>query len=125
MIPWSFAVVIALYALGSAWARRTPTGRLSQRTESALQKLSQASFGIYLLHPLLLNPLSQHGFGLPHSFLPPPWSTIVLVVVAGGASYLIVEILARTPLSLPLTGRPRRHDTEKMVTSVPAVAPVT
>jgi surface polysaccharide O-acyltransferase-like enzyme len=109
MIPWSIVTVAGLYALGSAWARRSATGPVSRRTELVLQKASHASFGIYLVHPLFLDYLTSHGFGLPHSFLPPPASTILVVVVVAVMSYAVVEVLSRTPLSLALTGRPRQR----------------
>jgi peptidoglycan/LPS O-acetylase OafA/YrhL len=121
MIPWSLAAVVALYALGSVWARRQSTGAVGRRTELALQKASHASFGVYLVHPLFLDFLSDHGFGLPHSFLPPPWSAIVLVVVVGLLSFAVVEAMSRTPLSLALTGRPRRKPEKRAKTATEGV----
>lgn len=109
MMPWSLVVVTALYAVGSGWAARTPGGPVSRGAEAALQRASHASFGVYLVHPLFLDYLSQHGWGLPHSFLPPPWSTTLLVVVVALLSFGVAEMLSVTPLSLALTGRPQRR----------------
>jgi peptidoglycan/LPS O-acetylase OafA/YrhL len=95
MVPWSIAVFLGLYALGLRWASRPRTGAAAR----ALTVASRASFGIYLVHPLVLDVLLGHGFAAgPGQSLNPVLATIAVATV-------VVVLLQRTPLSVPLTGR--------------------
>jgi peptidoglycan/LPS O-acetylase OafA/YrhL len=71
-----------------------------------VDRASDLSFGVYLVHPLLLLGL----FSLPWVSSPPAAVTaVVTTFLALGGSLLVAEIARRTPASLPLTGRPRRR----------------
>ena len=103
MIPWVVAVVAAFWAIGAAWADRRAGGPATR----FLDRASDRSFGVFLLHPVILWALT---FGAPDSvaaLLPAPWSSVAVYLVAVAGSLLAVEVLRATPLSLVLTGKPR------------------
>lgn len=102
IVPWSIAIFLGLYALGLLWARRPRTGRWA----TALDVGSKASFGVYLVHPLVLDLLFAHGFLAGPGQVMAPWlATAVAVVVAIAGATVVVLLLQRTPLSAMLTGR--------------------
>jgi peptidoglycan/LPS O-acetylase OafA/YrhL len=71
-----------------------------------VNRASDLSFGIYLVHPLLLMGL----FAIPWMSSPPAAVTAVAATaLAIGGSVVVAEIARRTPASLALTGRPRRR----------------
>ncbi|HEY5335042.1 MAG TPA: acyltransferase [Mycobacteriales bacterium] len=101
-VPWSLAVFLGLYALGLLWARRPRSGRWP----TALDVGSKVSFGVYLVHPLVLDLLFAHGFLAGPDQIMPPWlATVVAVVIAIVIATVAVVLLQRTPLSAMLTGR--------------------
>jgi peptidoglycan/LPS O-acetylase OafA/YrhL len=104
------AIAWVFLALGLAWQHRhTPARRL-------VRAAADASFGVYLAHPLLLQGLLTLSAGTGLSALagrsPRPLVTIASMIIVVPLLYLTSAILAeaarRTPLSLPLTGRTRR-----------------
>ncbi|WP_188316330.1 acyltransferase [Solihabitans fulvus] len=104
---WPVAAVLGLYALGCAWARQAnPPGA------RALSWASDASFGIFLAHPAILQFVTTElGLGVDggssHSGITRLLLAVGLTLVG---SALLVSLLRRTVLSLPLVGRPRRAD---------------
>ncbi|MFC4946285.1 acyltransferase [Pseudonocardia sp. GCM10023141] len=104
MIPWSVAVVAVFFVIGSAWSDRRAGGRFSRMVEGA----SDRSFGVFLVHPAILWAVTVAGVDSPAAQLTPPWSSFAAYAVAVVGSLLIVEVLQRTPLATPLTGRPQR-----------------
>ncbi|HEV7896375.1 MAG TPA: acyltransferase [Planosporangium sp.] len=109
----SFAVAWTFLALGLAWQDRGMPGR--RRIRAA----SDASFGVYLAHPLVLQGLfslsAATGLTAVAARLSGAVVTAVVLVVAVPLIYLTcvaaVASLRRTPLSLPLTGHARRRRT--------------
>ncbi|GAA1873681.1 acyltransferase [Pseudonocardia ailaonensis] len=101
MIVWSVAVVAGFFTLGTVW-----------RVPRVIDLASERSFGVFLVHPAILWALTVAGTVLA---LPSPWSSVVAYLAAVAGSLLVVEILRRTPLSLPLTGkgRPRTPETRR------------
>jgi peptidoglycan/LPS O-acetylase OafA/YrhL len=98
--------VVLVAGLGAAATRWTAVGAPHVRW---VDRASDLSFGVYLVHPLLLLGL----FGLPSMSSPPAAVTaIAATVLALGGSLLVAELARRTPASLPLTGRPRRRPNE-------------
>jgi peptidoglycan/LPS O-acetylase OafA/YrhL len=110
-VLWSVAAVAALVSAGVRWAgcraaaaflrADHPGGRL-------IPLLSKQSFGIFLVHPLVLNALVVIGFvRLLREFLPDlvayaiVWPLVLVIATA------FAMIASRTPLSLVLTGRRR------------------
>ncbi|ADP83940.1 acyltransferase [Pseudofrankia inefficax] len=111
MIVWGTAVVVGLFAAGRWWAaRRTP----GSRADRLLRLGSELSFGVYLIHPLFVDNLVKV---LPDR-IPAPLSTLLIVAAALAGSGVLVWLARRTPLSLPVTGRPRL----RRATTTPAPA---
>ena len=102
-VPWCLAVITALFALGVAWAVRRRTGLGSQTIKIS----SDRSFGVFLVHPMLLWAWMLGPAGWLSSRLPALWSTIFAFVTVVTMSLLTVELLRRSPLSLVLTGKRR------------------
>jgi peptidoglycan/LPS O-acetylase OafA/YrhL len=114
-VVWAAAVGLAFLAIGAAWSdRRVPGGRLDRGLATA----SDVSFGVFLVHPLVIMLLTR--FGAPVlAAVSDPWREIALYVVVVVVSVVAAALLRRTPLSLPLTGRPIRREAGAQ-TAVPA-----
>jgi peptidoglycan/LPS O-acetylase OafA/YrhL len=100
-VIWSVAAIAGLLALGSVWARRGKPG-------GVVRPLSRHSFGMFLVHPLVLNSLFVLGFVQLVARVTPElvtWIVIYTVVVLISIAFAVAA--SRTPVSLPLTGRPR------------------
>jgi surface polysaccharide O-acyltransferase-like enzyme len=104
----SVAFGLAILALGSKWEY---AGMPLRR---GVLYGSVASFGLFLAHPLVIWEL-QHvlGFPLPPAILQLPEFWRIIVTMGVGAPLVVAislglaEAVVRTPLSLPLAGRPR------------------
>ncbi len=96
------SALILLYLLGSRWASGP------RRGEKTVALLSDASFGVYLAHPLVLQLLLDHGLGNAGQKLPAALATVIGLVAAAVGGLLIALAARRTPLSLVLTGRRRQ-----------------
>lgn len=82
---WSLLV----FLLAKRWLDR-PYGRV-------VAALSSASFGIYLLHPLVINVLYKL-LGVNVEMLPPVVFEIAVWAVAFGGAWLLTELLKHVPL---------------------------
>ena len=101
-VVWSLAVALALYWLGSQYAGRPQRGPL----HTFFTVGSRLSFGVYLIHPLVLDLLLRHGFAAGRNqVIPPAAATVVLVVVGVAVATVATALLQRTPVSALLTGR--------------------
>lgn len=107
----SVAIAWAFLALGLRWQDR---GRPAHRPVAST---SDASFGIYLMHPLVLQGalLGAGAAGLVDAAQTAP-AAVVLIFLVGVAlpvtylvSGLVTAAVRRTPASLALTGRARRR----------------
>ncbi|MCW2717188.1 acyltransferase [Pseudonocardia sp.] len=103
MIPWVVAVVAVFWAIGAAWSDRRDGGPGSR----FLDRASDRSFGVFLVHPVILWALTIGGPGSTAAMLPVPWSSVVTYVIAVVGSLAILEVLRLTPLSVALTGKSR------------------
>ena len=109
------AAVAVVYVIGSKWA----AGR--RRRQSVIETLSDASFGVYLAHPLVLQLLIDYGgFGNSGQRLTPALASLFGYVIATGGGVAISLAARRTPLSLPLAGRPWRTGVKRQTAAVPA-----
>ena len=72
-----------------------------------VQSGSDNSYGIYLAQVLLITILSWLGWQHLNAYLPWPVVAVITVVVVFVACIALTELLARTPLAKPLTGRTR------------------
>jgi peptidoglycan/LPS O-acetylase OafA/YrhL len=115
-IAWGFL------ALGTAWSERMPLRRPVLAAD--------ASFGVYLSHPLVLQGLSAGAGAIGLEALshhaPPSIDLPVLVLAVVPLVYALstgITMLARpTRLSLVLTGRPVRARPDKRAQAPAAVA---
>jgi surface polysaccharide O-acyltransferase-like enzyme len=100
MIPWVAAVVAGFALFGLIWAR-SRDGQAPRWVGWA----SERSFGVFLVHPVILWAMTVEGPAAPAADLPPPLPTIVVYVVAVLGSLVLVELFRATPLRMPLTGK--------------------
>lgn len=110
---WGSGAIALQALLALAWVRVRRPG--SRATRFVLWG-SSASFGVYLLHPLVLQALV--GLGLTGVRVGEPWRTLLVWAITLVVSALLVLAIRATPLSMPLTGRRRP------AASRPPVAPV-
>jgi peptidoglycan/LPS O-acetylase OafA/YrhL len=108
------ASVLGLFALGVRWADRGP----ERRFRRAIRAGSDATFGVYLAHPLLLQGLlvvaaplaTRMVAGEIPSGVVLPLDLLVVVPLLLAASVIVVAWTRRTPASLMVAGRPQlRH----------------
>jgi peptidoglycan/LPS O-acetylase OafA/YrhL len=106
-VIWSLAAAVGMYALGMHWARRRVTaGR--RRFDEAICRASDASFGVYLVHVLVLRItagcLSDLHIG---DSWPWPAKALLVLTVSLPASGGLVAVARHTSMSRALTGRAR------------------
>lgn len=101
-IPLFFAVFVFVFIVGLFWSKRCSGSWMSGVVRSA----SDNSFGVYLMHPIILDLIVQFGFEGVRGYR---WEIIVPVVVVAvyATASLITSLLARLPLSLATVGRQR------------------
>jgi peptidoglycan/LPS O-acetylase OafA/YrhL len=117
----SLAIAWTYLAAGLAWQnRRAAKGRL-------VRAAADASFGVYLAHPLLLQGLlllsADTGLSAIAGRAPGALVTAVSITVVVPLIYVIctvfAELVRRTPLSLPLTGRRAQRRVRQPIPGVP------
>jgi peptidoglycan/LPS O-acetylase OafA/YrhL len=121
MVPWCVAVMTALLALGVTWAARRGTGPGSQAVKTG----SERSFGVFLIHPMVLWALTHGPSEWLSGQVPALWVTIIVLAATIAVSLLVIEMLRHSPLSLVLTGkhrllRPRAVHSNRSEASIPA-----
>src|SRR6185437_5905082 len=107
VIPFDVGAIACLYLLGVVLVK---PGR-SRRLRAVVRSGSDNSYGVYLSQMLFINALIWTGWARLDSVVWWPLlcaGTVVLVFLAGVA---LTSLLARTPLAVPLTGRPRQPGT--------------
>ena len=102
MVPYCLFTILGLYALGRHWAGSAHKG-LASRLISAV---SRHSFGIYLVHPLMLYVILNR-FGTEIMSWWPGVRTLLVIAATLVVSYGVVWAIASTPVSLYLLGRPQ------------------
>jgi peptidoglycan/LPS O-acetylase OafA/YrhL len=116
IMVWSVAIALGLLALGSLWSdHRKPHGFLDRTIALG----SDRSFGIFLSHPLVLWVILALGNHWVSSNVAKPWLTFVTYVLVIIGAIAVTEVARRTPLSLPLAGRPFRSTPKSKSTSKP------
>jgi peptidoglycan/LPS O-acetylase OafA/YrhL len=103
MVGWTLVLTVGLLAVGLAYARRRREGRIA----ACVREGSRISFGVFLVHPLVISALLASWPGTLIGRAPAPVSFALLWLVTVVVSVAVAEVAARTPLSLPLTGRRR------------------
>jgi peptidoglycan/LPS O-acetylase OafA/YrhL len=103
VIPFNIGAIACIYLIGVALVNR----RRSKRTRAMVQSGSDNSYGIYLAQVLLITILSWLGWHHLNEYLPWPVVAVITVAVIFVSCIALTELLARTPLAKPLTGRTR------------------
>ena len=101
VIPFNIGAIACIYLIGVALVHR----RRSKRTRTVVQSGSDNSYGIYLAQLLFITILGWLGWRHLNGYLPWPLVSVITVVVVFLACIGLTELLARTPLAKPLTGR--------------------
>ena len=101
MVPYALAVILTCLVVGVRWAQsetRWP------RVSALITLASELSFGVYLLHPMILQELSGFGMQFVAS-----WPRIIVTPLMIASVYLITTLiirgLAATPVSAYVIGR--------------------
>jgi peptidoglycan/LPS O-acetylase OafA/YrhL len=102
-VPWCVAVMTALFALGVGWAARRGVGPGSRVVEIG----SDRSFGVFLVHPMVLWALTLGPSEWLSTHVSALCSTVITIATTVVASLLVVEVLRHSPLSMALTGKRR------------------
>jgi peptidoglycan/LPS O-acetylase OafA/YrhL len=103
MVPWCVAVITALFALGVAWSARRAGGPGSRVVEIS----SDRSFGVFLVHPMVLWALTLGPSAWLSTRVSALSSTVIAIAVTVVVSLVVVEVLRHSPLSMVLTGKRR------------------
>jgi peptidoglycan/LPS O-acetylase OafA/YrhL len=103
MAPWCVAVITALFALGIGWTARRAGGPGSRAVELG----SDRSFGVFLVHPMVLWALTLGPLAWLSTQVSALGATVIAIAITVVGSLLAVEVLRHTPLSLVLTGKRR------------------
>ena len=103
VIPFNIGAIACIYLIGVALVHR----RRSKRTRTMVQSGSDNSYGIYLAQLLFITFLGWLGWRHLNTYLPWPLVSAITVVIVFLACIGLTELLARTPLAKPLTGRTR------------------
>ncbi|MDQ6781992.1 MAG: acyltransferase [Actinomycetota bacterium] len=99
MIVCSASVVILLAVVGDIWASGNRAGL------PAIRRASDISFGVYLLHPVILTLLCNAGLGNNVGHLPSAAATALAVPGTAVGAVVVCLMLRRSPFALPLIGR--------------------
>jgi peptidoglycan/LPS O-acetylase OafA/YrhL len=103
MVPWCVTVMTALFALGVMWAARRGAGPASRAVEIG----SDRSFGVFLVHPMVLSVLTLGPSTWLSTHVSALCSTVITIAATVVVSLLVVEMLRHSPLSMVLTGKRR------------------
>jgi peptidoglycan/LPS O-acetylase OafA/YrhL len=103
VIPFNIGAIACGYLAGVALVR---PGR-SRRTKVAVRVGSDDAYGIYLSHMLVITGLVWLGWAGLGSVIPWPLLCLLTVGIVFACCVPLTELLARTPLAVPLTGRTR------------------
>jgi peptidoglycan/LPS O-acetylase OafA/YrhL len=101
VIPFNIGAIACIYLIGVALVHR----RRSRRTRTMVQSGSDNSYGIYLAQLLFITALGWLGWRHLNGYLPWPLVSAITVAIVFVACIGLTELLARTPLAKPLTGR--------------------
>jgi peptidoglycan/LPS O-acetylase OafA/YrhL len=103
VIPFNIGAITCGYLAGVALVRPWR----SQRTKAAVHVGSDDAYGIYLSQMLFITALTWLGWGKLSSTVPWPLLCVATVGIVFACCIALTSLLARTPLAVPLTGRPQ------------------
>jgi peptidoglycan/LPS O-acetylase OafA/YrhL len=101
VIPFNVGAIACGYLGGVALARSSR----SRATKAAVRAGVEDAFGIYLSHMVFITVLVWLGWANLSRTVPWPLLCAATVGIVIGCGILLTELLARTPLAVPLTGR--------------------
>jgi peptidoglycan/LPS O-acetylase OafA/YrhL len=104
VIPWNIGAIACIYLVGVYLVR---PGR-SRRTRALVRVGSDNAYGIYLAQLLIIDVLILIGYRALIGQLPWPAACAITVLLVYLSCVALTSLLARTPLAVPLTGRPRQ-----------------
>jgi peptidoglycan/LPS O-acetylase OafA/YrhL len=106
-VIWSLAAAVGMYLLGMRWAQCRDRG-IPRRFDKAICWASDASFGIYLVHVLMLRitVACLSDLQIDESW-PWPAKALLVLTISLPASGGFVAIARHTSMSRALTGRAR------------------
>lgn len=105
MAPYSVGAIAFLYWLALTLAERA-TRRKAVRTERVWHQLSDAAFGVYLVHPIFIGSVLFVFVPLVRWTLPTGLTIFLVWVIASVCSVASTVLLLRTPILSRLVGRP-------------------
>jgi probable poly-beta-1,6-N-acetyl-D-glucosamine export protein len=101
---YSIAVILCMCWLAARWAeRRGPTGM--PPGNRFFKELSDASFGVYLMHAMVLSAVAAHILPALPAALPGLLRVLIVWVLAAGTTAALSAALVHTPLLSRLVGR--------------------
>lgn len=103
LIPFNVGAVACGYLAGVALVK---PGR-PRLVKAVVRSGSDDAYGVYLSHLLVINALLWLGWGRLTSVVPWPLLCLMAVGIIVACCVPLTELLARTPLAVPLTGRKR------------------
>ena len=103
VIPFNIGAITCGYLAGVALVRPWR----SRRTKALVRVGSDDAYGIYLSQMLFITALTWLGWGKLSSAVPWPLLCLVTVGIVFACATALTGLLARTPLAVPLTGRPQ------------------
>lgn len=106
-LPWYVAGFVLLFVAATLWDGLRASGRAVG--ERAVTYATVRAFGVFVVHPLVLDVLEHVGFfELLASWIPgAAVRTLVLTAVVVTVSLLFVDLVLRTPVSRWVVGRER------------------
>jgi peptidoglycan/LPS O-acetylase OafA/YrhL len=103
VIPFNIGAITCAYLAGVALAGP----RRSRRVRALVRAGSDGAYGIYLSQMLFITALTWLGWGKLAATVPWPLLCAATVAIVFACAVALTGLLARTPLAVPLTGRPR------------------
>jgi peptidoglycan/LPS O-acetylase OafA/YrhL len=103
VIPFNIGAIACGYLLGVALVQPWR----SQRVRAWVRSGSNNAYGIYLSQFLFITYLRDRNWSRLNEVISWPVVTVVTVVIVYACAVLLTSLLARTPLAVPLTGRPQ------------------
>lgn len=103
VIPFNIGAIACVYLLGVYLVDPRRSARLGAIVRSG----SDNSYGVYLSQMVFITVLGVLGWRRVTHVVPWPIVSVLTVVLVFCACVLLTAVLARTPLSVPLTGRQR------------------
>jgi peptidoglycan/LPS O-acetylase OafA/YrhL len=123
VIPFNVGAIASIYLVG-VWL---VGHRRSTRTRSYTKTGSDDSYGIYLAQMVFITALGWCGWRALNAWVPWPVLSLITVVFVFSACIALTELLVRTPLAKPLTGRsrvePRPHQPRPPTERLRDIAP--